>query len=200
MLNDPEKASENDPIEVRCYFVRERNALAVRADFSTLYRDYYLHLMQHEIRHAPELDALLKDALAAVTLHLASRPWNEATAWTLNNQNPLLNLFVTGGNRNGGVTGRLFTDGVKEADSSLFFVQTTADGAPTRQSTIEVTSDDFFTQVESYYQQSEQRPARIFRHGPEDFVMVTAQPDCDLAWFESLDDDAIRKIDETETL
>ena len=30
--------------------------------------------------------------------------------------------------------------------------------------------------------------------------MISAQPQCDLAWLESLDDDAIRALDETETL
>jgi molecular chaperone Hsp33 len=30
--------------------------------------------------------------------------------------------------------------------------------------------------------------------------MVTAHPDCDLKWFDSLDDDAIRRLDERETL
>ena len=33
MLNDPSKEAENEPIEVRCYFVRERNALLVRGIF-----------------------------------------------------------------------------------------------------------------------------------------------------------------------
>ena len=30
--------------------------------------------------------------------------------------------------------------------------------------------------------------------------MVSAQPQCDLAWFESLDDNAIRLLDQTEEL
>ena len=32
-------------LEVRCYFVRHRNALLVRANFSPLFVDYYLHLL-----------------------------------------------------------------------------------------------------------------------------------------------------------
>ena len=36
------------PVEIRCYFVRQRNCLLVRGKFSDLYMDYYLHLMQHE--------------------------------------------------------------------------------------------------------------------------------------------------------
>jgi molecular chaperone Hsp33 len=36
--------------------------------------------------------------------------------------------------------------------------------------------------------------------GDEDFVLITAQPDCDLKWLESLDDEAIRELDMNETL
>ncbi|MEM7698527.1 MAG: Hsp33 family molecular chaperone HslO, partial [Verrucomicrobiota bacterium] len=34
----------------------------------------------------------------------------------------------------------------------------------------------------------------------EDFVFVSAQPDCDEAWLAALDDDAIRSLDQDETL
>lgn len=200
MLNNPEKVSENVPLEVRCYFVRERNALAVRGQFESLYVDYYLHLMQHDIRNDEQPDQWLKDGVAALTLHLASRPWGEAAAWTVNLQNPLLNLFVTGSNRQGNVTGRVFTEDVKKAGANQFISQLTNDGQPLRQSTVEFDAIDLFGVVEKYYRQSEQRPARYFRHDEEDFVMVTAQPDCDLAWFESLDDEAIRRLDEEEEL
>ena len=43
------KETQDSNIEVRCYFVRDRNALAVRANFAPAYLDHYLHLMQHEI-------------------------------------------------------------------------------------------------------------------------------------------------------
>ncbi len=59
---------------------------------------------------------------------------------------------------------------------------------------------NLFSMGESFYEQSEQRRARYFAHGEEDFVLVTAQPECDLEWLESLTDESIRKIDETETL
>lgn len=200
MLNDPNKESENEPIEVRSYFVRGRNALAVRAEFSDIYRDYYLHLMQHGIRYAEPLDQILKDALAGLALHLASRPRNEAAAWTLSWQDPRYNLFVTGSNRLGNIVGRVATEDVKEQPHNLFYSQVTADGMPTRKSTIETRSQAFFDTIEEYYRQSEQRPARLFRYSEEDFVMVTAQPDCDMDWFDSLTSAAIRDLDQTEEL
>lgn len=200
MLNDPNKESENEPIEVRCYFVRNRNALLVRGDFGTIYRDYYLHLMQHGIKYPGKQDTILKEALAGLALHLASRPRNEAIAWTLSWRAPLYNLFVTGSNTAGNITGRIFTENVKEQAANLFFAQVSAPGQPPRQSTIEVRSDNFFTTVEDYYQLSEQRPARIFRYGEEDFVMMSAQPGCDLDWFHANTDESIRELDRNEEL
>ena len=35
---------------------------------------------------------------------------------------------------------------------------------------------------------------------PEDFVLITAQPGCDLDWLEALDDEKVRALDDTETL
>lgn len=200
MLNEPAKESENDPIEIRCYFVRERNALLVRASFSPLYMDYYLHLMQHQIRYEPEWDLFLKDSLAALALHLASRPRNETTAWTVNLADPVLNLFVTGSNVTQSITGRVFSKNVRKGDRNLFFSQMMSEGQPTRQSTIEFDDVDFFRAVEAYYRQSEQRSARYFHFGDEEYVMVTAQPDCDMPWFLTLDDEQIKTIDQSEEL
>src|SRR5882757_1216893 len=81
-------------LEIRTYFVRGRNALVARADFGELFVDYYLHQGQHGYQHIPAHDGLLKEALAALALHCASRPWNEAVAWTIHFQQPLLNLFL----------------------------------------------------------------------------------------------------------
>ena len=59
---------------IESVFVRKRNALVLRGRFAPVYTDYYLHLMQHGIRHPAELDQMLKDALAMLTLHLVARP------------------------------------------------------------------------------------------------------------------------------
>ena len=108
-------------LEVRTYFVRNRNALIARADFGELFVDYYLHLSANRIKVAPEHDAMFKRAIAAFTLHSASRPWNELTAWTINFQQPLVNFFLTGDNETGAVTGRVFSDNVKELPENIFY-------------------------------------------------------------------------------
>lgn len=197
-MSDPE--IENSRVEVRSYFVRHRNALLVRAEFSPIYVDYYLHLMQHSLKPAPEDDALLKDALAAMALHATSKPWKQTIAWTLHFEDPLLNLFVTGDSIGEYVVGRVFSDGVKEKGHGLFYSQVMSAQDPTRQSNIEITGRDVFAAVEQYYEQSEQLRGRIFRYSEEDIVMISAQPQCDLEWLESLDDEAVRELDQQEEL
>ena len=200
VLMRTEYPQTTESLQVRSYFVRERNALLTRADFGALYVDYYLHQGQYGYHHAPGHDGMLKEALAALTLHCAARPWNEAWAWTIHFQEPLLNLFVAGDNRHGLIIGQIFTENVKDDGRNLFCADLVRARADSRRSTIEFTASEPFSIVEEYYAQSEQRPARYFRHGPEDFVMITAQPGCDLTWLRALTDGRVRALDQTETL
>ena len=197
---DHQSSPPDGSLEVRSYFVRGRNALLTRADFGDLYVDYYLHQGQIGLQHQPQHDELLKQALAAMTLHAASRPWNESAAWTIHFQKPLLNLFVASDNPLGTIVGQLFTENVKEDGQQLFLSDVARRGGDQRRSAVEFSSDNAFAAVEEYYAQSEQRPARFFQFGPEDFVLLTAQPQCDLAWLESLDDAALLTLDTTEEL
>jgi molecular chaperone Hsp33 len=187
-------------LEVRTYFVRRRNVLVARADFGELYVDYYLHQSQSGRQNRPSEDTMIKEALAALTLHCASRPWNETTAWTIHFADPLVNLFVTGDNSRGAVVGQVFTEDVKDDGRNLFMSDTVRGQTPARRSVVELPESEVFPAVEHYYGQSEQMPARLFRHDAEDFVMASAHPDCDMRWFEALDDNAIRVLDHTEEL
>ncbi len=187
-------------LEVHTYFVRSRNALLARADFADLYVDYYLHLSQQQMRFKPEVDAMFKRALAAFVLHCASRPWKEMTAWTINFQQPLVNLFLTGDNETGAVVGRAFEEDVKVLPENLFYADVVRDRQPKRRSTVSFEGTDPLVAVEKFYSQSEQRGARYFQLGEEDFVMLTEHPDCDLAWFRALTPAQVRNLDQTETL
>ena len=187
-------------LEVRTYFVRNRNALIARAEFSDLFVDYYLHLSTNQIKVTPEHDAMFKRAIAAFTLHSASRPWNELAAWTINFQQPLVNLFLTGDNGTGAITGRVFDENVKEGPENLFFADVVRGSSPKRRSAVTFPGGDPIAAVETFYAQSEQRGARYFQLGEEDFALVTEHPDCDLAWFRGLTADDMRTIDERETL
>lgn len=199
-------------VELHSHYVRTRHCLAIQADFGPLFTDYYLHLMQNEIRLEPEHDGMLKDALAAMTLHLTARPRDELSAWTINLNQPVLNLFVTGdsniddkqptdtGLLVGTVCGRVFTHDVKVGPTCLFFAQSKRPRLPDRQSTVEVTGTDMLRLAEQYYAQSEQLPARYFRLGGDRYGMVVAQPDNDRSWFEGLETGDIERLAETEEL
>lgn len=186
--------------EVRTHFVRSRNVLLARADFGELYVDYYLHLSAHRIAVAAEHDAIFKRALAAFTLHSASRPWNEMIAWTINLQAPRVNLFLAGDNETGAVTGRVFAENVKEGPENLFYADVVRGRQPTRRSAVTFTGPDPLVAAEKFYRQSEQRGARYFQLGEEEFVLLTEHPDCDVAWFRDLTVEQVRTLDQTETL
>ena len=184
---------------VESIFVRHRNALLVRGQFTPIYTDYYLHLMQHGIRPPVELDQMLKDTLALLVLHLVARPWAESTAWTANLRAPRINLFVTGSSFEEAITGRVFTEDVREPDRNFFYSQTTTpESKQARLSTLEIEGKDPILWLSQYYDQSEQRPARAFRLEDENFAIVAAQPDCDLEWLASLDAAAVAQITATE--
>jgi molecular chaperone Hsp33 len=183
---------------IESIFVRHRNALLLRGQFTPVYTDYYLHLMRHQIRPPVELDQMLKDSLAMLALHLVARPWAETVAWTANLRAPRINLFVTGGSVDESITGRVFTEDVREPDRNFFYAQTTGAAATPRLSTLEIMGKDPIAWVSQYYEQSEQRPARAFRLEDENFALITAQPDCDLEWLESLDAATVAQISETE--
>ena len=187
-------------IEVRSHYVRNRHALVTRADFSDLFVDYYLHLADHGLKPDPEHDAMFKRALAAFTLHCASRPWNELTAWTINFQAPLVNVFLVGDNDTGAIAGRVFTENVKELPENIFYADVVHDAKPPRRSAVGFTGADPLRAAERFYEQSEQRQARFFQLGEEEFALVTEHPDCDLNWLKALTPEQARELDKTEDL
>ncbi len=187
-------------LELQTKFVRSRNALLAQADCSDLFVDYYLHLGAQQMKPAPEHDAMFKRALAAFVLHCASRPRHELTAWTINFQAPRVNIFLTGDNETGAVTGRIFDENVKELPENVFYADVVRGGEPKRRSAVNFSGTDPFAAVERFYAQSEQRGARYFQLGEEEFALLTEHPDCDLAWFHALTVEQVRGLERTETL
>jgi len=184
---------------VESVFVRHRNALLLRGQFTPLFTGHYLHLMDQGLRLPEALDSLLKDSLAMLALHLTARPWAETVAWTANLRSPRINLFVTGGSTEESLTGRVFTEDVREPDRNFFYSQTTTPAmTEPRLSTLELEGRDPLEWVGRYYEQSEQRPARAFRLDDEWFALAAAQPGCDMEWFAGLDAAAVTAIDHCE--
>jgi molecular chaperone Hsp33 len=192
-------ALEEDMTRIESIFVRHRNALWIRASFTGLFTDYYIHLMEQKIRHNPELDMMLKEHIAMLSLYLVTRPWAETTGWTVNLRAPRVNLFATGGCTQESITGRLFTEDVREPDRNYFYSQTTDPyQKEPRLSTMEMESRNPLLWFEQFYHQSEQRPGRAFHMGDDDYAVVVAQPDCDLDWLASLDVEAVKQLEQTE--
>lgn len=183
---------------IESVFVRQRNVLMLRGHFPGIYTDYYLHLMQHGLKTPESLDTSMKELLSMLTLHLCARPWAESIAWTINLRAPRVNFFVTGGSVAEQITGRCFTEDVREPDRNLLYSQTLVPEREPQVSSIEVSGQDPLTWVEDLYRQSEQRPCRAFRLPDENYVLITAQPDYDVEWFESLDEDKVEKMDHLE--
>lgn len=187
-------------LDVNTHFVRARNAMVARADFGALFVDYYLHLGANAMKPAPEHDALFKRALVAFVLHCASRPRNELTAWTINFQAPRVNLFLTGDNELGTVTGRIFDENVKELPENIFYSDVVRGRGEKRRSAVTFTGADPLVAAEKFYTQSEQRAARYFQVREEEWAMVTEHPDCDLEWFKALTIEGARELAANEPL
>lgn len=187
-------------LEVRTFFVRTRNVLFAEADLGDLYVDYYLHLADQQMKPLPEHDALFKRALAGFALHSATRPWNEITAWTINIQDPLVNLFLTGDNDTGAVTGRIFDENVKVLPENLFYADVVRGNQPKRRSTVAFEGSDPLAGLATFYAQSEQRLARIFSTGEESFALAVEHPDCDVPWLRGLTTEEFKELDRNETV
>jgi molecular chaperone Hsp33 len=196
-------ASSSGPaagLEICTYYVRHRNVLLARAQFTELFVDYFLHVADYHLHPTEEHSALFKDALAAFALHCASRPRSELAAWTLHFEEPFCNVFLAGDNDPGCVTGRVFADDVKRMGQNLFYADVVRDSAPKRRSAVDFEGADAFRAVERYYAQSEQRTARFFDLGEENYAMFTAHPDCDEAWLRDLTAAQVRALPEMETV
>ena len=184
---------------VESVFVRSRNCLLLRADFSPLFVGYYLHLAQHKLRNAEQEDSTLKHLLAFFSLHLVARPWQEYHAWTFNVRHPrLANFFVSGSPMSESVVGRAFTEGVREPDQDMLYAQNLRQGKEPQTSVVPLQGTTAEEWVECFYRRSEQRPARAFYLGGDSYALITAQPGADHDWLMELTAADVAKIDDTE--
>lgn len=181
-------------------FVRHRNALLTRVNLTELYTTYYLQMAETGRTVDNTQDELFKGMFAAFVLHTCSRPRNELVAWTINLQEPLLNLFAVSDNDAGTAVGRVFTSNVKPGATNLFYVETVRGREPARRSVVEFSGADMFAAAEKFYENSEQRPARFFDLGNDDFALLAAHPDCDIPWLRGVDAIALRTLAENETV
>ena len=179
---------------VVCRFVRERNALLCAADFGPMFMDTYLHLGQNSVVLAGGVDEKLKLLLAALTLHSAAQPRAVTCAWTLHLDGERLNILVVAENPTGHVTGQVFAENVRELGVSVLHSEVAAADGERRRSSVDLRGAGVLAAAEAYYAQSEQRPARYFELGGDQFALLSAQPDCDLEWLRTVGPEEVRAL------
>lgn len=192
--------TDNSAVTVDSLFVRERNVLLSRADLAPLFSYWQAHCAAHQVELDEATAARFRSALAAFTMHCASRPRNEHLSWTISFQRPLLNLFLVGDTNESTVAGRAFTEGVKQAPHQSFYQEFVPRGKDAIRSFVPFTGDDPLLAAEQYYAASEQRPARFFQLSETRFAILSAHPDWDQEWFHQVSLGEIRDIDSTEAL
>ncbi len=184
---------------VQSVFVRRRNCLLLRADFSPLFVGCYLHLMQHALSPPPKKIEVFKQLLAFFTLYVVSRPWNEHHAWTLNVKGPeITNYFVVGSSLMQNVVGRIFTENVRNTNVTLLYAQNICRERETHTSVIPLETDTPAAWMEEFFRNSEQRQARAFVGEGDLFYLISAEPDADYDWLNELTAEQVAHIDETE--
>jgi molecular chaperone Hsp33 len=182
-------------VVVQRYMDRDHGAIISRADFRELFRAYLDHVMLWEGKPPDGLvEVMMRQALAAGTLHLATKRRGEQVAWTLNVAEPPLNVFVTGDNERCMITGRAFTEDVRTVERSRFFVETRR-GEESFRSVIEVSGLDVLGVFDQFYVQSEQRRGRFYELSDTVFMMVFGLPVAGPDWVESIELEQARSLD-----
>ncbi len=189
---------ESDHTRVESLFLRGRNVLLTRADFSPLMTQWRNHLDRNCLEFPVELLNMFQRALGVFALHCVSRPRRQTLSWTINFQEPLTNLFLVGDTDEDTVAGRIFTENIAESDHNSFYQEVGKRGEHPYRSYIDFEGRDPLAAAQEYYQRSEQRPARFFQLSDTRFALLAAHPDWNRDWFYRVQEDDIMLLDEHE--
>ncbi|NMB75356.1 MAG: hypothetical protein GYA21_09515 [Myxococcales bacterium] len=185
--------------EIKIFLDLERDAVFCHGRFENLFDTYRRHVARWESLPAEPLLSKMQALLAATCLHLSCKPRDQFTAWTLNLNQPVANLFATGDNQAGTVAGRLITTGVRTEPENRLFVESRR-GAQHSESLLSFSLDEIPAIVEAYYERSEQTRVRLFAPAEAEFLLVFGLPQVDESWLASLDaSSALRRIEQELT-
>jgi hypothetical protein len=156
----------------------ERRVLSLaEGRFEPIFRAYDEHVRRWELPADGLTVALARDGLAAIALHLSTRPSDETIGVTINIQTPPLNLFLGGDAGERRVTTRAFTENVQTASSNRLFVESYRPEVGPTLSSMDVVGVDVFRMFEEFYTRSEQLAARFVALGDDRYGLVRALPD-----------------------
>jgi molecular chaperone Hsp33 len=188
------EAARLGEVSIRRLYHRQRQAVLAEGRFHGFFTAYLDHVRRWEIDIDDLSYAMMRQGLAAMTLHSSFRPADESMGFTINFRDPPVNIFLTGDAARQAVTGRAFIEGVKTAEKSRLFVQSQRPGSEQVQSLIEVSGLDVLEVFEQYYARSEQAPARFFESRDECFSMLLGLPDSDREWITALSADQVEGL------
>lgn len=197
-MSEKELAEQYSVVE--SYFIRDKNILMLEADLEWLYNHFQQHVAQHEMQASEQIQQIFWQGLAAFALHCASKPKHQVFAWTINLGDPCLNLFYGGDTDWDAVAGRWFTENVDIVAQNRFFQEVAGRQKEVSRSFVPFQGHDLLMAAETFYRQSEQRPARFFQLSNTRFLMLAAHPDYDEEWFHSRTQESLHYLQEKETL
>ncbi len=185
---------------VESHFIRGRNILLSEGDFTPLFQEYQKQAEGSGTIPDGLIRKIFLQGLAVFALHCSSKPRNQVFGWTLNLREPALNLFFGGDTELDQVVGRWFTENVEVAGHNRFYQEVAARKKEVQRSFVPFHGYDLLLAAETFYQQSEQRPARFFQVSENRFLMLSAHPDYDEEWFASCTHESVQGMKKKETL
>lgn len=200
MNGNSETPPSSEGILIENNFIRGRNVLVAEGNFGGLYADHARHMKTFSIDVSPHHQDLFREFLAGFTLHAASHPRNEVLAWTVHFQDPALNIFLTADTELSTVCGRIFTEGLREEPSNMFYQELVVRGKPLHRSIVPFEGTTAKGTIEFYYSQSEQRPGKFVKMDGGRYALVSAHPDYDAHWFRNLADREVTELEDHETV
>jgi molecular chaperone Hsp33 len=96
------------------------------------------------------------------------------------------------------VCGRVFTEGLREESSNMFYQELVVRGKPLHRSIVPFEGTTAKGTIEFYYSQSEQRPGKFVQLAGDRYSLISAHPDYDVAWFRNLTDTEAAELESRE--
>lgn len=173
-------------VALRRHMIRGRHVVVSTGGFQDFFRAWEAHakVWNHDLDGLSTV--MIRQSLAVGVLHLSNRPRDDSFGLTIHVPHPPTNVFITGTGPESAVTGRAWTDAVKQHPTPRLYMQTHRPKHDPSLSVLEVNGLDILEFLEAYYLESEQRPARFFELEDDRFLQVLSLPGADPAYLESL--------------